>query len=404
MKEPRTQTKLAKIIFLTLGMIAIPVLLKLIDILETWHPFAMFRLATFILVFFLLTDLAALVRGKWRNFLLVPASLTFGICLIEGAANIWEPKELTVVSPPYGLYTKRPIIGEGPDRAGLFHQEKTGQSTGATIYSVDYTIDSNLLRHTQSCETGPAIVFFGCSFMFGAGLNDADTLAQAFADSLDRKERVLNLGFPGYGPQQFLSEMQSGLFDPVIGPQPRLFVFLTGVWHAERSSCKSHFARNSPRYILENGQLLLEGICREGFSLRLREWLWNSAAYRVFIEPYERRVTHDDVELYTRLMLAAIDLAKKKYGVPAIVLYLKAPAERKYLQGTGFSEDMIMQRLRDSGAAVIDASLDKEEATGATITIPGDGHPTALANRLRAGNLKNYLEQNMSGILVSGLP
>jgi hypothetical protein len=160
-----------------------------------------------------------LLRGKWRNFLLVPASLAFGICLIEGAANIWEPKEVTVVSPPYGLYTTRPIIGEGPDRAGLFHQQKTDQSTGATVYNVDYSIDSNLLRHTQSCETGPAIVFFGCSFMFGAGLNDADTLAQAFADSLDRKERVLNLGFPGYGPQQFLSEMQSGLFDPAIGPQ-----------------------------------------------------------------------------------------------------------------------------------------------------------------------------------------
>jgi hypothetical protein len=403
MKEPRIQTKLAKIIFFALGVIAIPVLLKLIGILETRHPFAMFRLATFTLVFFLLADIAGLVRGKWRNFLLVPASLTFGICLIEGAANIWEPKELTLVSPPYGLYTTRPIIGEGPDRAGLFHQQKTDQSTGATVYSVDYTIDSNLLRHTQSCETGPAIVFFGCSFMFGAGLNDGDTLAQAFADTLDRKERVVNLGFPGYGPQQFLSEMQSGLFDPVIGPQPRLFVFLTAVWHAERSSCKSHFARHSPRYILENGELVLKGVCREGLSLQLQEWLWNSAAYRVFIEPYERRVTHDDVELYVRIMLAAIDLAKKKYAVPPIVLYLKTPVGSKYLSGTGFSEDIIMQRLKDGGAAVIDASLNREEAAGATIAIPGDGHPTALANRLRAGILKNYLEQNMSGTLVSGL-
>jgi hypothetical protein len=231
--------------------------------------------------------------------------------------------------------------------------------------------------------------------MFGAGLNDADTLAQAFADSLDRNERVLNLGFPGYGPHQFLSEMQSGLFDPVIGAQPRLFVFLTGVWHAERTACKSHFSRHAPRYTLENGQLLLTGVCREGFSLRLEEWLWNSAAYRVFIEPYERRLNHDDVELYIRIMLAVIDLAKKKYGVSAIVLYLK-PLDAEYFRGTGFSDDAVIQRLKDGGAAVIDASLDREEAAGATITIPGDGHPTALANRLRAGILKDYLEQNMS--------
>jgi hypothetical protein len=62
---------------------------------------------------------------------------------------------------------------------------------------------------------------------FGVGLNDADTLPQAFADSLNRKVRVLNLGFGGYGPQQFLSELQSGVADSVIGRAPRLFVFVT---------------------------------------------------------------------------------------------------------------------------------------------------------------------------------
>jgi hypothetical protein len=40
-------------------------------------------------------------------------------------------------------------------------------------------------------------------------------------------------------------------------------------------------------------------------------------------------------------------------------------------------------------------------AAGLAITIPGDGHPTALANRMRAAILKNYLEQNMSQVLAS---
>jgi hypothetical protein len=84
--------------------------------------------------------------------------------------------------------------------------------------------------------------FFGCSFTFGEGLNDSATLPQAFADSLDRRERVLNLGFSGYGPQHFLSELQSGILDSVIGPQPKLFVFLTSAGHAERSACKPYWA------------------------------------------------------------------------------------------------------------------------------------------------------------------
>jgi hypothetical protein len=375
-------------------------LLTLIGILETRYPFATFRLFTFILVFFLLADIAMLVRAKWRNFLLVLASLALGVCLIEGAANVLEDEKPYYVRSARGAVA-RPVIGWGPEQAGHYHVERINRRTGATVYGMDYSIDSNLLRETRSCETGPAIVFFGCSFMFGAGLNDADTLPQVFADSLDRKQRVLNLGFNGYGPQQFLSELQSELFDRVIGLQPKLFVYLTLAWHAERTACRSYDFRYSPRYTLEHGQLVLKGACREGLSLRLKEWLWNSAAYRMFIEPYDRRVTHDDVELYVRIMLAVIDLAKQKYGAPSIVLYLKTPG---YLQGTGFSDDTIIQRLKDGGAAVIDASLDKEEAAGATIAIPGDGHPTALANRLRAGLLKNYLEQDMPGTLVSGLP
>ena len=34
-----------------------------------------------------------------------------------------------------------------------------------------------------------------------------------------------------------------------------------------------------------------------------------------------------------------------------------------------------------------------------TLSIPGDGHPTALANRLRASILKNYLERNMPEVV-----
>jgi hypothetical protein len=354
------------------------------------------------LVFFLLADIASLLRGKWLDFLLVLTSLLFGLCLIEGAANIWLPKQLTVVSPN-GLFAPRSVVGWGPERAGRFHAEKTDLKSGAMVYSVDYTIDSNLLRHTRSCETGLTFVFFGCSFTFGEGVNDADTLPQAFADTLDRKERVLNLGYSGYGPQQFLSEMQFGIFDPVIGSQPRLFVFFTTAEHAERTACKPYWARHSPRYTLENGQLLLKGACREGFGLWLAEWLETSATYRWLIEPHVRMLSHDDVDRYIRIVLAAINLAKEKYGVPTIVLYFNYNEPWDCLRGTGFSDDVIMQRLKDGGAIVIDVSLDKEEAAGAPIKIPGDGHFTPLANRIRASKLKSYLEQSMPETLSPGL-
>jgi hypothetical protein len=233
-------------------------------------------------------------------------------------------------------------------------------------------------------------------------LNDDQTLPQAFADSLDRKIRVLNLGFGGYGPQHFLSELQLGIFDSVIGPEPKLFVFLTSAAHIERSACTSSWARHGPRYLIETGQLILKGSCYEGFSLWMQDWLKNSAAYRWLIEPYRRRMTHDDVELYIEITLAAVNLAKAKYGVPVIVLYF-GENEDIYLTGTGFGTEGILQRFRDGGAIVIGAALGKEMAAGMTLSIPGDPHPTALANHLRASILKNYLEQNMSGVIASKL-
>jgi len=342
--------------------------------------------------------MASLLSGKLRDGLVVLASLAFGLSIIEATATIRETKELYVGTN--GFFFPQPDIGWGPQHPGRFHAEKTDPKSGIPIYSVDYTIDSNLLRETHSAETGPTIVFFGDSFTFGLGLNDAETLPQVFADLLGRKQRVLNLGFSAYGPQQFLPELQTGRFDGVIGAQPRLFIFMTMPEHAERTACKPFWVRWGPRYALENGRVALKGACYDGLSLWVREWLEDMASYRLFIEPYRNKISHDDVKLYIRILVAAVNLAQEKYGVATLIPYIRNP---RYLEGTGFSDDEIVQRLQDGGATVVDVSLAKEEAAGAKLHIEGDPHPTPLANRLRASKIKDYIENRMPGILVAGL-
>lgn len=387
MSRQLSRTSRYAVILIALGLIAL---------MEARHPFPGFRLATFVLAFLALAVMASLLHGKLRDGLVVLASLALGLSIIEATATVLETKVPIAVTN--GLYGSLPVIGWGPEHPGRFHVEKTYPNSGGVIYKADYTIDSNLLRETHSASTGPAIVFFGDSFTFGEGLNDADTLPQTFADLLGRKERVLNLGFSGYGPQQFLAELQTGRFDAMIGAQPRLFIFMTFTGHAERTACKPFWVRRGPRYALENGLVALKGACYEGLSLRVREWLENTASYRLFIEPYLQKVTHEDVELYVRILLAAVNLAKEKYGVVTLIPYIP---EGSYLEGIGFSNDEIVQRLRDGGAMVVDVSLAKEEAPG-TLIIKGDGHPTPLANRLRASMLKDYIEDRMPGILVAG--
>jgi hypothetical protein len=374
------------------------ILLGLVALMEARHPFPSFRLVTLILAFLALAGMASLLRGKLRDGLVVLASLAFGLSVIEATAAIKETKELLVVTN--GWSVRQPVVGWGPEHAGHFHAEKTDPKSGALIYEADYTIDSNLLRETHSVETGPTIVFFGDSYTFGEGLSDANTLPQVFADLLGRKQRVLNLGFSAYGPVQFLAELQTGRFDAVIGAQPRLFIFMTASWHAERTACKAYWDGSSaPRYALENNQIVFKGECNKRQFPWLREWLENTASYRSIIKPYLQKATHEDVELYIRILLAAVNLAKEKYGVATLVPYLTNPG---YLKGTGFSDDEIVQRLRDGGAMVVDVSLAKEEAAGAKLRIEGDGHPTPLANRLRASIIKDYIDNRMPGILVAG--
>ena len=376
------------------------ILLGLIAFLEARQPFASFRLVSFILAFLALACSASLLRGKWRDGFVVMTSLAFGLSFVETIAVIFDSRSLPVLAK--GFTVPQPVIGLGPEHAGRFHSEKTNRKSGGQIYSVDYTIDSNLLRETKSIDTGPTIAFFGDSFTFGEGLNDADTLPQRFADLLDRKQRVLNLGYPAYGPQQFLAELQTGRFDKVIGEQPRLFIFQTAAGHAERTSCKPFWVRRWPRYELENGEVVLKGTCHDGPTQGIRVWIEHMASFRLFVEPYLQRITHDDVELYIRILLAATKLAKEKYGVATLIPYSQTLGSR-YLDGTGFTDDEIVQRLREGGAMVVDVSLAKEEAAGAPVTIKGDGHPTALANRLKASILKEYIEQHVPGILVADL-
>jgi hypothetical protein len=383
-----------------LRLAAFPVLAGLIVWVETSRQPGFFRLISLALLFLIIADAASLLRGAARDSLLVLASLVFGLCAIEAAAYVLKPGQ--VITSSDGATVRRPVIGWGPERAGRFHSEKSDPKTGALIYSADYTIDSNLLRRTESAESEPTIAFFGDSITFGVGINDADTLPQQFADLLDPKERVINLAFTGYGPQHFLREMQTGLFDSVIGPKPRLFVFLTVPWHAERTSCKASWVVDAPRYVIEDDKVTFKGACYEGAALKLQQFLWNSAAYHLIFDPDRQKASHDDIELYIRIVLAAVDLAKAKYGVPTLIPFLHSTDA--YLLGTGFTNESIMQRLREGGADVVDVSLIKEEAGGAQIAIPGDGHPTPLANRLRAEMLRAYIAQHMAYVLLAGAP
>jgi hypothetical protein len=171
-----------------------------------------------------------------------------------------------------------------------------------------------------SAPTGTSVAFFGDSMTFGQGVPDAETLPQAFADATGYRLHVLNLAFPGYGPQQFRRALETDMFRDLL-TEPHLFVFLTAPWHAERSACTSNFVLRAPRYVMVEGRPAYEDKCIDHWAMRLRSWLTRTAIYSVFFEPAFGGAGRADMDLYVAVLIRAGQLARERYGIPTLILY-----------------------------------------------------------------------------------
>jgi hypothetical protein len=347
------------------------------------------------LIFILFVDLAVGFRGKWRDAATLIAVLFGALSTLELACAAFAPPSSVETR---GFSTSRPVIGWGPKEPGVYHGEKTGAG-GVPIYAADYTIDDHLLRRTLSGSAGSTVAFFGDSMTFGQGLADAATLPQVFADLTGRERRVLNFGFPGYGPQQFLRSMETGLFDQLLS-DAKTFVFLTAAWHVERAACLASFVARAPRYDLRDGEPMFVGACAEGPLRAWQDAVVGSATYHRFVEPFVTAVHADDVELYLAELRRSAEFVKQKYGARMIVLYLSEG--ENYLARSGFTDAKIEESLRESGIEVVNASLSPQNfPPGTEFRIPGDGHPTAVANRARAALLMDVLSHSGTTVLAS---
>jgi hypothetical protein len=363
-----------------------------------WSGFHFFQSSRHVvlLVYFLLFAVSsyfvAIFRGRARDVALGFAAIVLGLAIIEIVTSTLGGKATTYKERD--SWAPRPELGWSPARPGPIHEKKIA-ANGDVIYDVVNTIDENLMRKVVSADSGPLIAFFGDSFTFGAGVQDADTLPQAFADMTDRKFRVLNLAVTAYGPQQFLRALEIDVHDALLKREPRLFVMLTFPWHSARTSCKSSNAWFGPSYALENGAPVYRGPCsaRATGVLGVFHNLFRSTeAYKYIFEPREQAMEPADLDLYIAILIRSGEIARRKYGVSTLILYLPDNlSDARYRLGPGYGNEDIVRRLREGGLQVVDVFIDANAYPGQTLFIQGDGHPTGLAHRIWAGRVKDFV-------------
>jgi hypothetical protein len=340
--------------------------------------------AQWLLVAVFLGWLGMRLGGAWRNASVSLVSIVLVLAVVEAAAIATSRTEPAHSITTPGLNVTDPALGWTLGAPGRYRERRVSGRDGRTIFDAAYTVDAARNRAVAAAPAGPLVAFAGDSITFGTGVNDAETMPQAFADATGRRLRVINLGVAGHGPQQALRALETGAWDARLAGLA-VFIYTTAPWHAERTSCRAGHMARAPRYEPAGEGMRLAGTCGDAWWKPLFARIERTATWQTILRPALGGPSRAEVDFYIATLSRIGELVRAKFAAPTVIQMIAA--EGNYLERAGVTEAEIMARLRAGGVSAIDASLDPAEFPGQVLRIPGDGHPTGLAHRLRAERL-----------------
>jgi hypothetical protein len=371
---------------------SIPILIFPIAGLLLWLSFQQRNVGTALLaLFFFFIGILPLTDS--RNSLLLLSSVMLSLAVGEWAVKMFDNQEAGTYSPESDFF--QPAYWEKSDLGyqalpGKYRSKKLTEE-GNTLYDVVYSIGSDRFRITpiRNGLERLRINFFGCSFLFGEGLNDYETLP-AFLNAMDSTITVKNFGWHGYGVHQALRILESDR-----DTRGEINFLLTAPWHSERSACVPEYSIGSPKYTLaEDGSVHLDGACnvflhQQFFLTRI---LNRSRLYQLVMLAFNNSQDRQ-IELYLAIIKRIKELSEERNQTLLIGFI---GAETGWFTGT-YSNEKIVERLDRMGIDVIDVSLVSPDNLPRQYYIhPLDKHPSTRANEARAKLVKEYLESHPS--------
>ncbi len=105
------------------------------------------------------------------------------------------------------------------------------------IYDVNCSFFSNGFRYTEcNYDSNDIYVFLGCSFTFGVGLNDGETLPYCFSKLKKFKSNVLNFSLPSKGSVSAINILNSNVVEQFVGEKHvKYFIYTLINGHIERN-------------------------------------------------------------------------------------------------------------------------------------------------------------------------
>lgn len=345
------------------------------------------------------------VRGSWPRAVL----FNFGILavLLAIAEGYLVEHEYTGTIFSSGFTVHDDVLGWAPAKGIQAHAFKVvpaGVFRRPTerLFDVYYTIGSDGLRIApplrKNRPDGTAL-FFGCSFTFGEGLRDSETLPYQVGVQSGEKFRIYNLAFEAYGPNQMLAAIEDGRVQRLVVSPPQYAYYVALPIHVWRVAGKVAWGGHAPHYALDSeGSVYLAGhFDTEPLDERLGLHhgvgvLKKSAIWRMF-ESIDSPITDDDIRLYFAVVRRSQELLQKQFpGIQfRVILWPNQHAAQQFAT---------YQKLRDGfrnmgiPLDLVDEILPGYDTDRSPYILgSADHHPNALANRLIAQKVASELAQ-----------
>ncbi len=253
---------------------------------------------------------------------------------------------------------------------------------GTLAFDVVFTTNTHGLRVTpETNNKGDCVLFFGGSFMLGAGVNDWETIPYLVSKISGGVVQTYNFAFSGFGPHHMLAELENGIVSQDINCRPRYGIYWGIVDHAQRVAGKELWTKSSPRYVQSKSRLGVE--YRGHFNdppahpwlAALRSLLQKS----LFADRLMKSIYRSDIKLMADIVRQSADLFLDRYpGSEFHIIFQDEPGN--------WRSAAILEALESRHLIVhpVSTILPGYARSPETYLIKNEGHANALEDRLLA--------------------
>ena len=244
-----------------------------------------------------------------------------------------------------------------------------------TIINAEYTFDRFGRRlMPERRNVTQATIFMGCSYTFGDGVSDNQTLPYQYYEN-DTTKNVYNYAIDGWGPQQTLKLLQKrNIRNEVLGDTVTgIYVFIED--HLRRVICDKHhvvsWTKDFDCFAIEHDSLISKGTFAEQYPYRL--WFYKIITETKVFDRFDIPL-HPTIDSY-RITAGIIKQSALAFGH-------QFKQSRFYVVIYPGQDTHIIPYLETLGVKVIDlSSLFKDPVE---MLIPNHGHPIPKAYEIVA--------------------